>query len=167
MARIDDVFYVNSLTKQPDKLPSKNSYLGIMDHKKSSAMIPLSAPSSSTPYKTAFTTPSFSPTRMFSPVKGDQCSPFTINAKVNVKRALSDYFGTDGKGKELKNLAEKLGSSSSRMTLEASAAQYGREYKLAGGLRKSSQAELAVEEWLLNRRLQEVLSWYSTRESQN
>ncbi|OWM65614.1 hypothetical protein CDL15_Pgr017111 [Punica granatum] len=69
-------------------------------------------PASSTPYKAAFTTPSFFPAHMVSPLKGDQRLPYISSSKIPVKRALNDYFGADGKQKESGTLAEKLGYSS-------------------------------------------------------
>ncbi|XP_031395932.1 rop guanine nucleotide exchange factor 7-like [Punica granatum] len=74
VARIDDLLCVDDHTKRPDKLPPNNKDLGQCAPKRSSPAIPQSMPASSTPYKTAFTTPSFSPARMFSPLKGDQQS---------------------------------------------------------------------------------------------
>lgn len=71
IARIDDLLYVDELSKQSDQLP-----VGGADDKivcKSKASVPSSAltvvPTSGTPYATVYVTPSFSPALQSSPSK--------------------------------------------------------------------------------------------------
>ncbi|CAN6471545.1 unnamed protein product [Victoria cruziana] len=99
IARIDDVLYVDDMTKHADQYSSVPT-VSVLTHKKVS--LPYSVPVSSTPYATAFTTPSFSPVPLISPAKGSN-SPF-IHNKVpsrgfGVKKVLTDYLGVDAKGK--------------------------------------------------------------------
>ncbi|KAJ6425382.1 hypothetical protein OIU84_026032 [Salix udensis] len=96
VARIDDLLYVDDLTKHSDHF-SSISKVSVIAHK--SVTIPYSVPVSSTPYKTAFTTPSFSPGQRVSPVKADR-SPFMTSAKIpqrglGVKKVLTDYLSVD------------------------------------------------------------------------
>ncbi|XP_021859282.1 rop guanine nucleotide exchange factor 7 isoform X1 [Spinacia oleracea] len=93
IARIDDVFYVDDLAKHSDHC-SPISKFSIIAHK--TAMIPSRVPTSVTPYKTAFTTPNFSPgkrEREKSPLR----SPFLsssgkiINRGLEVQNVLTDY----------------------------------------------------------------------------
>lgn len=102
MARIDDLVYVDDLTKHSDQFVPI-SKVGIIAHK--SAGTPLSLPVSGTPYKTAFSTPSFSPSQRFSPAKGER-SHFLDSTKLphrgfGVKKILTDYLSIDSKGKDL------------------------------------------------------------------
>lgn len=101
VARIDDLLYVDDLTKHSDHF-SSISKVSVIAHK--SVTIPYSVPVASTPYKTAFTTPSFSPGQLVSPIKGDR-SPFMTSGKIpqrgfGVKKVLTDYLNVDTKGKE-------------------------------------------------------------------
>lgn len=98
MARIDDVLYVDDLTKHSDQLLSI-SKVGVMAHK--GVPIPFSVPVPNTPYKTAFTTPSFSPGQLVSPANGDR-SPFIndcnmLHRGIGVKKVLTDYLNVDTK----------------------------------------------------------------------
>lgn len=104
MARIDDVLYVDDLTKHSDKF-SRHSKLSVINHKKVS--LPYSVPvSSTTPNKTASTTPSFSLVPLISPAKGER-TPFLPNNNnqkpprrgSGVKRVLTSYLGFDTKAK--------------------------------------------------------------------
>ena len=106
MARIDDLLYVDDLTKHSEQLSSVPT-VSVIAHKKVS--IPYSVPVSSTPYKTAITTPSFSPAPLISPAKGER-TPFLRENKNNnsskphrrgfgVKRVLTNYLGVDSKAK--------------------------------------------------------------------
>uniref|UniRef100_A0A6M2EH88 PRONE domain-containing protein n=1 Tax=Populus davidiana TaxID=266767 RepID=A0A6M2EH88_9ROSI len=101
VARIDDLLYVDDLTKHSDHF-SSISKVSVIAHK--SVTIPYSAPASNSPYKTAFTTPSFSPGQRISPVKGDR-SPFMTSGKIpqhglGVKKVLTDYLSIDTKGRD-------------------------------------------------------------------
>lgn len=108
MARIDDLLYVDDFTKHSDKLSSVPT-VSVITHKKVS--IPYSVSVSGTPYKTTFSTPSFSPAPLISPARGER-TPFlnattTSNDNNNrhqrrgfgVKRVLTNYLGVDSKAK--------------------------------------------------------------------
>ena len=114
VARIDDLLYVDDLTKHSDQFSSL-SRVGVIGQK--SLSIPYSVPFSSTPYKTAFTTPKFSPSQLVSPAKGER-SPFLKSGKIpqrgmGVKKVLTDYVSIDLRGKEYSNPNEGTESGSS------------------------------------------------------
>ncbi|XP_028796560.1 rop guanine nucleotide exchange factor 7-like [Neltuma alba] len=113
IARIDDVFYVDELTKHSDHFSSL-SKVGVVAHK--SITVPFTVPVPSSPYKTAFATPSFSPAQGISPVKGEK-SQFMNGSRnlphhggVGVKKVLTDFLSIDmkGKGYSSRNPIEKL-----------------------------------------------------------
>lgn len=112
VARIDDLLYVDDLTKHSDQF-SSISKVGVIAHK--SVSIPYSVPISSTPYKTAYTTPSFSPVQLVSPAKGER-SQFLNSSKLphrgfGVKKVLTDYLSVDTKGKTMGiNLRDQIQS---------------------------------------------------------
>ncbi|XVF83808.1 hypothetical protein PTKIN_Ptkin16aG0522700 [Pterospermum kingtungense] len=116
VARIDDLLYVDDLTKHSEKLSSVPTVSMIANKRVS---IPYSLSVSSSPYKTAITTPSFSPAPpMISPARGER-TPFlkeNVNSNHNnsnnniiiskphrrgfgVKRVLTNYLGVDSKAK--------------------------------------------------------------------
>ncbi|KAJ6909700.1 rop guanine nucleotide exchange factor 5 [Populus alba x Populus x berolinensis] len=108
VARIDDLVYVDDLTKRSDNLSSVST-VAVISHRKVSN--PFSVPVSGTPYKTTFSTPSFSPVPLISPARGER-TPFlhsTTSSKSNknkpprrglgVKRALTNYLAVDSKPK--------------------------------------------------------------------
>ncbi|KAJ4978802.1 hypothetical protein NE237_009582 [Protea cynaroides] len=104
VARIDDLLYVDDLTKHSDGYSSIPS-VSVIAHKRVS--IPYSVPISSTPYATALTMPSFSPTPLISPARGER-SPFVNGNKrhyrgFRIKKVLTDYLGVDLKGKGSSN----------------------------------------------------------------
>ncbi|XVF55170.1 hypothetical protein PTKIN_Ptkin06aG0015200 [Pterospermum kingtungense] len=104
VARIDDVIYVEDLTKHSDQLTSL-SRVGLIGQK--SLSIPYSVPVSSTPYRTAFTTPNFSPSHLVSPAKGER-STFLTGSKtpqrgMSMKKVLTDFISIDLRGKEYSN----------------------------------------------------------------
>ncbi|PIN01450.1 hypothetical protein CDL12_26039 [Handroanthus impetiginosus] len=108
MARIDDLLYVDDLSKHSDQLVSITK-VGVITHK--------SVPITGTPYKTAFTTPNFSPAHLISPARGGM-SPYIETNKVpprgfGVKRILTDYLSIDGKGKGLSGNIRRSDSFSS------------------------------------------------------
>ncbi|KAL0338255.1 UNVERIFIED_CONTAM: Rop guanine nucleotide exchange factor 7 [Sesamum angustifolium] len=124
VARIDDVLYVDDLSKHSDQFVSI-SKVGVITHKS----IGIALPVSSTPYKTAFTTPTFSPLQSISPAKGDR-SPYIESSKLSlrglgVKRVLTDYLSIDGKGKELNSNMRRSDSNSSTGG-EITASEYSR-----------------------------------------
>ncbi|XP_055808621.1 rop guanine nucleotide exchange factor 7-like [Solanum dulcamara] len=101
IARIDDLLYADDLNKHSDQFVPI-SKVGIIAHK--SMGTPLSVPVNGTPYKTAFTTPSFSPSQHISPAKGERSKIFEgsklSNRGFGVKKVLTDYLSIDSKGKD-------------------------------------------------------------------
>ncbi|XP_011037640.1 PREDICTED: rop guanine nucleotide exchange factor 5-like [Populus euphratica] len=107
VARIDDLVYVDDLTKRSDNLSSVST-VAVISHRKVSN--PFSVPVSGTPYKTTFSTPSFSPAPLISPARGER-TPFLHSTNSNnnnnkpprrgfgVKRALTNYLAVDSKPK--------------------------------------------------------------------
>ncbi|WCJ19727.1 ROP guanine nucleotide exchange factor 5 [Euphorbia peplus] len=106
VARIDDLLYVDDLTKHSDKLSV--STVSVIAHKK--VTIPYSVPLSGTPYRPTFSTPSYSPAPLISPARGER-TPFLPNTTIShntskpprrgfgVRRVLSNYLGVDSKPK--------------------------------------------------------------------
>ncbi|KAK1298431.1 Rop guanine nucleotide exchange factor 1 [Acorus calamus] len=91
VARIDDLLYVDDMTKHSDRSIASMS---IVSHKR--VPVTYSVPASSTPYATTYATPLVSPVRV-------ERSPF-LNRKplsrgFGVKKVLTDYLGVDSKGK--------------------------------------------------------------------
>ncbi|KAJ6742213.1 ROP GUANINE NUCLEOTIDE EXCHANGE FACTOR 1 [Salix viminalis] len=106
VARIDDLLYVDDLTKHSDHF-SSISKISVIAHK--SVTIPYSVPVSNSPYKTAFNTPSFSPgQQLVSPAKGDR-SPFMTSGKIpqrglGVKKVLTEYLSIETEGRDGGNM---------------------------------------------------------------
>ncbi|KFK24989.1 hypothetical protein AALP_AA8G052100 [Arabis alpina] len=112
VARIDDLLYVDDLTKQSeDNNLLSNPAITIKGHKKL-VPIPYLISASGTPYRTSFsTTPGFSPLSapMISPRKGVRTPSYTskntykVNEKglpsrgFGVRRVLNNYLGMDSK----------------------------------------------------------------------
>lgn len=119
VARIEDLLYVDDINKQSDKLSSAPA-VSLISHKKVS--IPFSVPVSGTSYRTASSTPNFSPAPLISPARGER-TPF-LNGNCNkpprrglgVKRVLTNYLGGDAKVKNCGNILHGLGSISNRIT---------------------------------------------------
>lgn len=93
------MIYVDDLTKNSDKLSSVTT-VSVITHKKVS--IPYSVPVSGTPYKSAFSTPSYSPAPLISPARGER-TPFLHNKAqrrgFGVKRVLNNYLGVETKAR--------------------------------------------------------------------
>ncbi|KAF4395665.1 hypothetical protein G4B88_013439 [Cannabis sativa] len=116
VARIDDLLYVDDLNKQSDKVPSA-SKVSVITHKKVSISYPV--PASSTPYKSASTTPNFSPAPLISPARGER-TPFLHSNSTNnnnnsnkpgrrgfgVRRVLTNYLGVETKPRICGNSTE-------------------------------------------------------------
>ncbi|XP_057523757.1 rop guanine nucleotide exchange factor 5-like isoform X2 [Amaranthus tricolor] len=110
VARIDDLLYVDDLTKHTDKL-SNVPIVNVLSHKKVS--IPRSVPSSCTPYGSTINTPSLSPAPMVSPARGLDRTPI-VNREIckpskrglGVKRVLTNYLGGELKSKSSPNQIE-------------------------------------------------------------
>ncbi|KAJ1384290.1 PRONE domain [Sesbania bispinosa] len=110
VARIDDVLYVDDLTKHSDQFSSL-SKVGVITHK--SISVPYSVPVPTTPYKSAFGTPTLSPAHgINSPAKGGKSPLNNSNNNlpqrgVGVKKALTDFLSIDTKGKDYESSTEK------------------------------------------------------------
>lgn len=147
IARIDDLLYVDDFTKHSDQFSSLSKVCTIA-HK--SVPASFSVPVSSTPYKTAFTTPSFSPSQRHSPANGER-SPFVTSSKIphrgiGVKKVLTDYLSIDTNKKDCDNPIERSDRRSNTIQ-EALASQTG--IKSADCTKKAvspSVKDLIVEE---------------------
>ncbi|KAJ8899710.1 hypothetical protein K2173_019409 [Erythroxylum novogranatense] len=118
IARIDDLLHVDNLTKHSNQF---SSFSNISVISQRSVSIPYLQPTSITPYKTAFTTPNFSPGHLISPDKGSR-STFVAGGKIapqgsNVKRVLTDYISTDIKGKGYGDPNEVTGNPSAKASM--------------------------------------------------
>ncbi|XP_012567752.1 rop guanine nucleotide exchange factor 5-like [Cicer arietinum] len=119
VARIDDLLYVDDLTKHSDRFPLA-PMVYMVSQKKVSQQLLVSV--SDTQNKTTFGTPSCSPVPLISPAKRER-TPFMINNNNNniikpqrrgfgVKRVLSNYLGGEMKGaKVFSNLAHEVNGS--------------------------------------------------------
>ena len=110
VARIDDLLYVDDLTKHSEKLSSAPK-VSVISHKKVPISYPV--PASSTPYRTASSTPSFSPAPLISPARGERTPFLHHNSNNNssnnnnkphrrgfgVRRVLTNYLGVETKPK--------------------------------------------------------------------
>lgn len=116
VARIEDLLYVDNINKQSEKL----STMSVVSQKKLS--LPFSVPVSGTPYRSAYSTPSFSPAPLISPARGER-TPF-IGGNCNkpprrglgVRRVLTNYLGGESKVKNCSNVRQGIGSVSNRIT---------------------------------------------------
>ncbi|KAL5058052.1 hypothetical protein RYX36_029656 [Vicia faba] len=100
VSRIDDVLYVDDLTKNSDQFIS-HSKAGVITRK--SISLPYSTPVPTTPYKSAFGTPTRSPAHAISPSKGGKSPVINNGSKtpqrgVGVKKSLTDFLSIDAKG---------------------------------------------------------------------
>lgn len=94
VARIDDLLYVDDLTRHSHKLATAN----MIAHKR--IPVPYSVSISATPRKTAFTTSKFLPALpLVSPARGERTPSLNGNSNkpprrgFGVKRALTNYLG--------------------------------------------------------------------------
>ncbi|KAJ8532998.1 hypothetical protein K7X08_015887 [Anisodus acutangulus] len=113
VARIDDLIYVDDLTKHSDQFVPI-SEVGIISHK--TIGTPISVHISGSQIKAPLTTP-ISPSQHISPAKGDR-SQFVDNSKnsqfgFGVKKMLNDYWSVDSKGKDSPNELKRSDSFSS------------------------------------------------------
>lgn len=117
-SRIEDLLYVDDINKQPEKSSSNINTVNVVPHKKISIPFPVSA--SGTPYRTAYTSPSFSPAPLTSPARTDKtpflsgCSNKPSRRGLGVKRVLTNYLGGEAKVKNYGNALEGIGSVSNR-----------------------------------------------------
>lgn len=116
VARIDDLLYVDDLTKHSDKFALVPSTVNVVSLQKVSVSRPFSVSVSGTPHKAAVGTPSFSPKPpLISPARGER-TPFLHNNNNNnikphrrgfgVRRVLSNYLGVETKTKTCSNSNE-------------------------------------------------------------
>ncbi|KAL4352284.1 hypothetical protein GQ457_06G006600 [Hibiscus cannabinus] len=106
VARIDDLLYVDDLTKHSDQFSTPNK---VGENGRRSLSSPYPMPFSSTSYRTAFTTPNFSPAHLASPAKGER-----PQHGMGVKKVLlTDYLSIDLRNKEYSHSNEETESSSS------------------------------------------------------
>ncbi|KAK4359213.1 hypothetical protein RND71_021442 [Anisodus tanguticus] len=120
VARIDDLIYVDDLTKHSDQFVPI-SKVGIISHK--TIGTPISVHVSGSQIKAPFTAP-ISPSQHISPAKGDK-SQFLDNSKnsqfgFGVKKMLTDYWSVGSKGKDF-GIEHKRSDSVSSITQEVSA----------------------------------------------
>ncbi|KAF8403004.1 hypothetical protein HHK36_011099 [Tetracentron sinense] len=128
VARIDDLLYVDDLTKHSDQF-SPVPTVSVIAHK--TVSIPYPVPVSSTPYRTAFTTPSFSPASLVSPAKGERY-PFPNSNKLHhrgfgVKKVLTDYLGGETKRKNCGNPIQGADSVPNKIREAPAVSQTGTE----------------------------------------
>ncbi|KAL3523913.1 hypothetical protein ACH5RR_016747 [Cinchona calisaya] len=117
VARIDDLLYVDDLTRHSANL-SSTPRVSIIAQKKVGN--PYSMPLSGTPCRTAFSTPNFSPATRTSSPRGERTPLISSNSNklcrrgLGVKRVLTNYLGGEVKVKNCGILLEGLGSISNR-----------------------------------------------------
>ncbi|XP_052198197.1 rop guanine nucleotide exchange factor 5 [Diospyros lotus] len=130
-ARIDDLLYVDDLTRQSEKLSSVPAALSLIAHKR--VPVPHSVPVSGTPYKTAFGTPTaFSPAApLVSPARGERTPFLSINVNrpprrgFGVKRVLTNYLGGEAKTKNCGNATKALALVPNQQAAEVHASRVG------------------------------------------
>ncbi|KAL1544726.1 Rop guanine nucleotide exchange factor 5 [Salvia divinorum] len=118
VARIEDLLYVDNINKQSEKLSS----MSVVSQKKLS--MPFSVPVSGTPYRSAYSTPSFSPAPLISPAREErERTPFLVancnkppRRGLGVRRVLSNYLGGESKLKNCSHVRQGPGSVSNRIT---------------------------------------------------
>lgn len=113
VARIDDLIYVDDLTKESNKLSSVPTVSMISQAHKKLPAVPYSISLSNSPYKLTFNTPSFSPAPLISPAKVERTPFIGYNGNnrphrrgLGVKRVLTNYLGVDMKPKSVGNSVE-------------------------------------------------------------
>lgn len=99
VARVDDLLYVDDLSKHSDQLISI-SKVGVITHKSGG-------------YKASFAAPSLSSSPLMAPAKGEKTAYNESSNLPLVKRILTDYLSIDGKGKEMSSNMERSASFSS------------------------------------------------------
>ncbi|KAL2227469.1 rop guanine nucleotide exchange factor 5 [Sesamum indicum] len=138
LARIEDLLYVDDINKQSDKLSS----VSLMSHKK--VPVPFQVPVSGTPYRTAQTTPNFSPAPLRSPAKAERTPFLGSNSNklprrgLGVKRVLTNYLSGDAKVRTCSNILEGLGSISIRIT-EGTTSRLSMEEKEQSSIHRESR----------------------------
>lgn len=124
LARIDDLLYVDDLTKHSDRFPLVSSTVSHHHRKLSRPTISVSV--SGTPHKSITAANSFSPAAppLISPARGER-TPFIHNNNMRphrrglgVKRVLSNYLGLEAKAKICSNSNEVNCSATNRTETE-------------------------------------------------
>ncbi|KAL8508981.1 hypothetical protein ACS0TY_016244 [Phlomoides rotata] len=120
VARIDDLLYVDDLSRHSDQL-MPFSKVGMITRKGSGISYP-------TPYKTAFSSPRMSWGNLMSPARGD-ASPYIESSKHSLHGFGFKRIFTDGKGKELRRNSDSFSSTtrevSASPSLESSSGSKG------------------------------------------
>lgn len=113
VARIDDLLYVDDISRHSDNKLSSAPTVSVIAHKR--VTVPHSAPVSGTPYATAFSSPKPSPAPSIGPGTRGERTPFPSGNSnkpprhgLGVKRALTTYFGGEAKVKNFANQTEGL-----------------------------------------------------------
>ncbi|XP_058207177.1 rop guanine nucleotide exchange factor 7-like isoform X1 [Rhododendron vialii] len=113
VARIDDLLYVDDISRHSDNKLSSAPTVSVIAHKR--VTVPHSAPVSGTPYATAFSSPKPSPAPSIGPGTRGERTPFPSGNSnkpprhgFGVKRALTNYFGGEAKVKNFANQTEGL-----------------------------------------------------------
>ncbi|MFS7928819.1 putative PRONE domain, Rop guanine nucleotide exchange factor [Helianthus anomalus] len=111
VARIDDLLYVDDLSKQSE---SRTSRVSTSSHKRVSVSV---STTSSSPFRSGFGTPKFSPAPLVSPspARGDRTPFLTSNGNSNkgtsrgcgVRRALTSYLGGETRVKSIEGPASR------------------------------------------------------------
>lgn len=110
VSRIDDLLYVDDLSKHSDQLISI-SKVGVITHK-------------NVGFKAAFAAPNLpSPSPLMA--KGERAGPYTESGKLplggfGVKKILTDYLSIDGKGKEMSGVERSHSFSSTTREISTS-----------------------------------------------
>ncbi|GJZ08343.1 Rop guanine nucleotide exchange factor 5 [Tanacetum coccineum] len=115
VARIDDLLYVDDLSKQSE---NRKSRVSTSSHKRISV-----STTSGSPYRPSFGTPKFSPGPLVSPARGDRTPFLTKNGNENkpprrgcgVRRALSSYLGGETRVRSLEGPAGCLSTRNADM----------------------------------------------------
>lgn len=144
VARIEDLLYVDDINKQSDKIPSTRS-VSLMSHRK--IPVPYSVPASGTPYRTAYTTPNFSPAPLVSPARGER-TPFLVGGcnkparrGLGVKRVLTNYLVGDAKANSCGQTLEGLDTGSNR-PVGGTAPRLSMDAKESSSIRNDSISQL-------------------------
>lgn len=110
VARIDDVLYVDDSNKNLDQLSSSPT-VNVISQKRLSIPYSSAPVSSTTPYATAYSTPSFSPAPLVSPAKAGVLNSIKPHHRgFGVKKVLTDYLGVETKSKSAGNTGNMSGS---------------------------------------------------------
>ncbi|KAG1371761.1 Rop guanine nucleotide exchange factor 5 [Cocos nucifera] len=105
VARIDDLLYVDDLSKHSDQFSSVPT-VSVVAHKE--VPFPFLVPAAGTPYASAYATPSISPQDLVGPIRGERTpciSRKSSSRGFGVKKVLTDYLGVEMRGKNTSDMA--------------------------------------------------------------